>query len=184
MTLPTDGTGKVSAAQSGTWNVTNVSGTVSLPTGAATSAKQPALVPQARRPPMSSPVQGAASGTPAPVEMTGTDVVVTNAAGAGQFFVTMPAVAAKTNYITGFCVSGTGATARSAQYVALIGILGGTTYFNFSVPAGVDKAIDPIVVQFTRPIAASGTNVAIQLNVPNFGAGNVLAAGLMNGFYK
>lgn len=31
------------ASQSGTWNITNVSGTVSLPTGAATSAKQPAL---------------------------------------------------------------------------------------------------------------------------------------------
>src|SRR6185437_1975646 len=29
--------------QSGTWNITNVSGTVSLPTGASTSAKQPAL---------------------------------------------------------------------------------------------------------------------------------------------
>lgn len=38
--LPTDGTGLVSAAQSGTWNITNVSGTVSLPTGAATSALQ------------------------------------------------------------------------------------------------------------------------------------------------
>lgn len=36
--LTVDGT--VNAAQSGTWNVTNVSGTVSLPTGAATSAKQ------------------------------------------------------------------------------------------------------------------------------------------------
>jgi hypothetical protein len=33
----------VSATQSGTWNITNVSGTVSLPTGAATAAKQPAL---------------------------------------------------------------------------------------------------------------------------------------------
>jgi hypothetical protein len=30
----------ISAAQSGTWNITNVSGTVSLPTGAATSANQ------------------------------------------------------------------------------------------------------------------------------------------------
>lgn len=38
VTLPTDGTGKVSAAQSGTWNITNVSGTVSLPTGASTEA--------------------------------------------------------------------------------------------------------------------------------------------------
>lgn len=33
----------VSAAQSGTWNISNISGTISLPTGAATSAKQPAL---------------------------------------------------------------------------------------------------------------------------------------------
>ena len=32
-----------SVSQNGTWNVTNISGTVSLPTGAATSAKQPAL---------------------------------------------------------------------------------------------------------------------------------------------
>ena len=30
-------------AQQGTWNITNVSGTISLPTGAATAAKQPAL---------------------------------------------------------------------------------------------------------------------------------------------
>lgn len=33
----------IPATQSGTWNITNVSGTVSLPTGAATAAKQPAL---------------------------------------------------------------------------------------------------------------------------------------------
>ena len=36
-------TNLVSAGQNGTWNITNVSGTVSLPTGAATAAKQPAL---------------------------------------------------------------------------------------------------------------------------------------------
>jgi len=55
VTLPTDSTGllsvddnggsltvdgSVAATQSGTWNITNVSGTVSLPTGAATSANQ------------------------------------------------------------------------------------------------------------------------------------------------
>ena len=40
VTLASDGTGVVAATQSGTWNVTNVSGTVSLPTGAATSAAQ------------------------------------------------------------------------------------------------------------------------------------------------
>lgn len=39
--LTVDGT--IAATQSGAWNVTDVSGTVSLPTGAATAAKQPAL---------------------------------------------------------------------------------------------------------------------------------------------
>lgn len=43
LTVDNGGTFAVQAAQSGTWNVTNVSGTVSLPTGAATAAKQPAL---------------------------------------------------------------------------------------------------------------------------------------------
>lgn len=37
-----DGFG-VNASQTGTWNITNISGTISLPTGAATAAKQPAL---------------------------------------------------------------------------------------------------------------------------------------------
>ena len=37
-TITVDGT--VAATQSGTWNITNVSGTVSLPTGAATAANQ------------------------------------------------------------------------------------------------------------------------------------------------
>lgn len=39
--LTVDGT--VAATQSGTWNINNISGTISLPSGAATSAKQPAL---------------------------------------------------------------------------------------------------------------------------------------------
>jgi hypothetical protein len=43
LTVDNAGTFAVQAAQSGTWNVTNVSGTVSLPTGASTAAKQPAL---------------------------------------------------------------------------------------------------------------------------------------------
>jgi hypothetical protein len=43
LTVDNGGTFAVQAAQSGAWNITNVSGTVSLPTGAATAAKQPAL---------------------------------------------------------------------------------------------------------------------------------------------
>src|SRR5690242_14965343 len=40
VTLASDSTGTVAATQSGTWNVTNVSGTISLPTGASTLSEQ------------------------------------------------------------------------------------------------------------------------------------------------
>ncbi len=44
VTIASDNTAfSVNAIESGTWNITNVSGTVSLPTGASTAAKQPAL---------------------------------------------------------------------------------------------------------------------------------------------
>jgi hypothetical protein len=43
LTVDNGGTFAVQAAQSGNWDIRNVSGTVSLPTGAATLAKQPAL---------------------------------------------------------------------------------------------------------------------------------------------
>lgn len=57
-------TNLVAAAQSGTWNVTNVSGTVSLPTGAATAAKQPALGTAGTPSADVITVQGVTSGTP------------------------------------------------------------------------------------------------------------------------
>jgi hypothetical protein len=58
------GTVAVQAAQSGTWNITNVSGTVSLPTGAATAAKQPALGTAGTASTDVITVQGIASMTP------------------------------------------------------------------------------------------------------------------------
>jgi hypothetical protein len=64
-TQPVSGT--VAATQSGTWNITNISGTISLPTGAATAAKQPALGTAGASSPDVITVQGIASGTPQPV---------------------------------------------------------------------------------------------------------------------
>ena len=54
----------VTATQGGTWNVNNISGTVSLPTGAATAAKQPALGTAGTPSADVITVQGAASMTP------------------------------------------------------------------------------------------------------------------------
>jgi len=54
----------VTATQAGTWNINNISGTVPLPTGAATAAKQPALGTAGTPAADVITVQGAASMTP------------------------------------------------------------------------------------------------------------------------
>jgi hypothetical protein len=64
LTVDNAGTFAVQAAQSGTWNITNISGTVSLPTGAATAAKQPALGTAGTASADVITVQGIASMTP------------------------------------------------------------------------------------------------------------------------
>ena len=71
LTVDNGGTFAVQAAQSGTWNITNVSGTVSLPTGAATAAKQPALGTAGTASSDVLTVQGIASMTPLLVNGSG-----------------------------------------------------------------------------------------------------------------
>jgi hypothetical protein len=61
----------VTANQGGTWNLTNISGTVSLPTGAATAAKQPAPGTAGTASADVITVQGAASMTALKVDGTG-----------------------------------------------------------------------------------------------------------------
>ena len=75
------GTFAVQATQSGTWNVTDISGTVSLPTGAATAAKQPALGAAGTASADVLTVQGIASMTALKVDGTGGSFPVTDSGG-------------------------------------------------------------------------------------------------------
>lgn len=72
----TSASDSVAAVQSGTWNITNVSGTVSLPTGAATAAKQPALGTAGSPSSDVISIQGVASGTVVPVSDGGGTLTV------------------------------------------------------------------------------------------------------------
>lgn len=74
--------GTVAATQSGTWNITNISGTVSLPTGAATAAKQPALGTAGSSSTDVLSIQGIASMTPLFVQSATVPVSTMNAANA------------------------------------------------------------------------------------------------------
>lgn len=70
-TQPVSGT--VTANQGGTWNINNISGTVSLPTGASTAAKQPALGTAGTASTDVLTVQGIAAMTPLLATLSGTN---------------------------------------------------------------------------------------------------------------
>lgn len=129
-------------------------------------------------------VQGAASGTALPVSVApvGTDVTASVTGAASAITATLPAAAGKTTYITGFEVTGGGATAASVVAVTVTGTVTGTLSYRIAVPAGATAGITPLVVEFTRPIPASAANTAITVNVPSLGAGNTDAAAAAHGY--
>src|SRR6266849_3293459 len=75
----------------------------------------------------------------------------------------LPAVAGQTNFVTGFQITGGGATAASVIVVTLTGLVGGTRTYDIAVPAGAALGITPLVVEFSEPIPSTGPNAAATL---------------------
>ena len=98
-------------------------------------------------------------------------VVAVDQDAAAETVAALPAVASKTNYLTGFAISGGGATSASVVRATITGI-GVTWGVDIAVPAGADLGIVPIIVTLPAPIPASAVNTAITLTVPSFGSGN------------
>jgi hypothetical protein len=95
---------------------------------------------------------------------------------------TLAAAAGKTTYISGFDVTGGGATAGSIITATVTGLLGGTQSYNIAVPTGVTLGITPLAVVFNPPFPASAVNTAIVVTVPSLGAGNTNAVANARGF--
>jgi hypothetical protein len=91
---------------------------------------------------------------------------------AGTASATLAAVSGKTNYLSGFSLTSSGATAASVVTGTVTGILGGTLSFTQAVVAGATLANAPLNVSFNPPLAASAPNVAIVVSFPSLGAGN------------
>lgn len=85
---------------------------------------------------------------------------------------TLVAVAGKTAYLTGFEVTGAGATAGLPVSVTVTGLLGGTLTFTYAAAAGVLVANQPLIIQFPIPLPASAVNTNIVVSCPALGAGN------------
>ena len=106
----------------------------------------------------------------------------TSSTGAASAITTsIPAAAGKTSYLTGFEVTGAGATAGTVVVVTITGVPNTLNYV-FTVPTGATTQAQPLQVEFPEPIAASAPNTAVVVNVPSFGAGNTNAAVVAHGF--
>jgi hypothetical protein len=95
---------------------------------------------------------------------------------------TLAAAVGKTTYITGFEITGGGATAAALVLATVTGLSGGTATYIVGAVAGVTLQNQPLVVKFQIPIPASATNTAIVVTLPALGAGNTNAAVVAHGF--
>lgn len=95
---------------------------------------------------------------------------------------TLAATAAKTNYITGFQCTATGATVALAANLTVTGLAGGTLTYTFAFPVGVAVAATSLNVTFPNPVPASATNTAVVVTLPAGGVGNTNAACNAQGF--
>ncbi len=112
------------------------------------------------------------------------DALQDSAAGAAAAITaTLAGAAGKRTFISGFVVTGAGATAASVIEVTVTGPAV-TMRYKITVPAGAAVGVPALVVDFRQPLPASADNTAIVVNVPSFGAGNTAAAVAAYGFRR
>lgn len=97
---------------------------------------------------------------------------------------TIPAVAGKFTYLTGFQVTSNGATSSASVVVSVTGCVSGT--FNYVYVSGaLNTAGDgQLIVTFPTPVPSTAANTAIAVGVPALGAGNTQTQVSVQGFYQ
>lgn len=128
-----------------------------------------------------SPVAAAAGIAGYPTASTALSSASGNVANAAAV-ATLAAAANLTTYISGFEVSGGGATAASLVGVTVAGLIGGTATYTLGVVAGAASPNAVLLVTFNPPIPASAVNTAIVVNVPALGAGNTNSTVVAHGY--
>ena len=85
---------------------------------------------------------------------------------------TLTPSAAGLAHISGFDITGAGATTALPVSVTVTGIAGGTLTYSYTAIAGVLLANTPLSVTFNPPLPAATINTAIVVSCPTLGAGN------------
>lgn len=147
------------ASQSGTWNITNVSGTISLPTGASTAAKQPALGTAGSASADVISVQGIASMTPLLVNGSGVTQPISGTVAATQSG-TWTVQPGNTANSTAWLVTGTGGTfpVTNAGLTELAAAINGSNQMDVNIAAsGVTV---PVSIATNTPVGTVAHDAA------------------------
>lgn len=95
---------------------------------------------------------------------------------------TMPAISAKFTYITGFDITGSGATLGLAVTCTLTNTGSGTHSYTYVAVAGALLANASLNKSFPTPLKATATNTAPVLSCPSLGTGNTNMTINMDGY--
>ena len=106
-----------------------------------------------------------------------------NVAGAPAI-ATLPGAPGLTTFISGFEITGSGATAASCVNATVTGVVSGNLIYTFCAPAGLTAAAPPLIVNFNPPIPAASVSTPITVTLPSLGAGNANAAVVTHGFQQ
>lgn len=85
---------------------------------------------------------------------------------------TLAAAANKTTYITGFDITGSGATAGLVVVVTIANLSTGAMTYTYTAAVGVLLANAPLNIRFPQPIPANAVNTAITVSCPSLGLGS------------
>ena len=96
---------------------------------------------------------------------------------------TLTGTATTTVYLSGFEVTGSGATTALPVTVTVAGLLGGTRSYTYSFASGALVANTPLIVAFDPPLPASAINTAIVVTCPASGTGGTNNTVVAHGFY-
>lgn len=95
---------------------------------------------------------------------------------------TLAADTNRVNYLTGFELTASGATAGLPVVATITGLLEGTLSYIFTAPAGALVGATPLVVEFAQPRPGAAVNTAIVVTLPALGAGNTNACATAHGY--
>ncbi len=111
-----------------------------------------------------------------------TPVLCSAATSAALMVPSIPGVAGKMTYITGFDITGGGAASQTVVTVTLSGLAVNPAFAVSVVALGPSVPMVPIVKVFPQPIPASTMGGTVGISLPSFGAGNIAAAVNLYGF--